>query len=375
MFNWAGLDPVSKWRLLSVDETPPYTPLRTFASTPSELSALAANDPEALFVDRGWAGVPWNTYGSFLTGLETAFNLERDEQAGALHPVFAFGYDWRQSSTVSAALLASFVDDAIAKTPGASRAILVTHSFGGFVSRAACLSATFSAKIAGVIYVAHPSNGTIVTYRRFHTGATARYDGSTKHDPASRLADQLTFKILVATPEEYTLAISGAPGPLELLPNQFYHRAPDNPWLMTNPPANLDKIYDVYRSDGPAGVVPPGLRAFVDGLGGPTGDAVVASLMAKLDGARAFHERLANSAHPNSYVLYGTGLTTDAAIDCTTNPIGVTQAPLGDGTVHEVSSSCPNLPAAAVRERFTFSGVEHGGACSAPVVWTRSKPT
>jgi len=52
-------------------------------------------------------------------------------------PVHAFGYDFRRSNFDSGDALLAFIANVIASHPGAEQVILVTHSMGGLVARAA----------------------------------------------------------------------------------------------------------------------------------------------------------------------------------------------------------------------------------------------
>jgi hypothetical protein len=88
------------------------------------LQAIAsANNTTAehLFIERGWAGISWKFYGDLLLFLELSLNLATPLLTVEDHPVYAFGYDWRQSNKVSGINLASFINDVLEKHPGRSR--------------------------------------------------------------------------------------------------------------------------------------------------------------------------------------------------------------------------------------------------------------
>ena len=118
-------------------------------------------------VDRGWGGVSFKYHGEFL----------RDDYSRRYNPVYAFGYDWRNSNYNSAQRLAVRIDEILARHK-ARRCIIVTHSMGGLVTRAALrLVPALEAKVLCVVHLFQPVLGTPVAYRRFFTGVTAVYDG------------------------------------------------------------------------------------------------------------------------------------------------------------------------------------------------------
>ena len=381
MLQWSGLDLLAKRALLSVAEAPELTVLESFAPTAiagvetiPEWATLQAIAQEAgstfddYYAGRGWAGVPWGFYGPVLTFLEANLNDPAATGAGVPHPVYAFGYDWRLSCATIADKLAAYIDRVLANHAGAEQVILVTHSMGGLVARAACLDPAVVNKIVGVIHASQPSNGAIAAYRRFQTGYVAPYDAGVTEGMQAQIVANILSRIMGATPEDYVTLISDMPGPLEFLPNTRFHRYAPRPWLEANPAPDLYRIYDVYRGPYQPGVVPPTLGEHLAALGGSlTGETVERDLRAGIDGAEAFHARLADNAHPNTYVIYGTELKTDARVTFT--PVFAVNQPLeGDGTVHESSSSCPGLRDGYVRESLAVPNVEHASTFTSATV-------
>lgn len=182
--------------------------------------------PAILFAERGWGGAVFAFYNQILTLLETEFNKTFFVQPP--HPVHCFGHDWRRSNADSGRALRVRIEEILKKTPDASQVVIVTHSMDGLVARA-MLALTGEAKVAAVIHGALPSNGTPVAYRRFFTGAQPPFEGNT-------VPDQVLNNIMGTTDIEYTTVQSGLPGPVQLMPNQLYHKASGVQWLV---PARL----------------------------------------------------------------------------------------------------------------------------------------
>lgn len=361
MGSWALLqDNQAEFDSLSVDLTPNVGLLTTFNS-PSLiennplLSAISkvpsVQSAVQFYAERGWTTISWNFYEAILIALETTFNAVASPFIVSIdHPVYAFGYDWRQSNATSGQKLVSFIDAVLAKHPGATDVVLVTHSMGGLVARAAYLDSSVVNKVRGVVHVTQPSNGSVTAYRRFFTGCISQYDKSPSPNPGS--VDELidvffkwkvgitlteTFDVLWQlivgrSPAKYARLMSGMPGPMELLPNHRYHLASPQPWLVTGSAIDLSKVYDLYAEALPPGILSPNLNRLVRG-----------ALQLRLSTAKTFHEQLGGHFHPNTFVLYSTSLRTDESIEFTPL-LKVNQRENGDGTVHNVSGSCPDLP-------------------------------
>ena len=133
-----------------------------FVPDPADSSVMTRQQ-----IARGWNTVAWDSYGPILQFLEQ----QQRRFAPSACPVYAAGYDWRQSNEDSANYIANVVDT-ILQQENATKVILVTHSMGGIVARAACSFVSgFEAKVAGVIHTVQPAVGAPVAYRRFVDGA------------------------------------------------------------------------------------------------------------------------------------------------------------------------------------------------------------
>ncbi|HVZ88942.1 MAG TPA: hypothetical protein VHG72_18380 [Polyangia bacterium] len=358
----------SKTGTLSVDRRPQLTTIRALCGDAQaaikgnarlkKLADALKQDVVALYEDRGWGTIAWGFYADILMQLETELNIAEQDLFMIPNPVYAFGYDWRRSNADSGAALLTFVADVLAKHPGARRVILVTHSMGGLVARAAiALNPGVVANVLGVVHGAQPSNGAVVAYRRFLTGANKQTDPATSSGVKAKVGAFVLNRIMGTTPDSYTTLQAGLPGPLQLLPNHLYHHFDDRPpWLQSAPPANLDAAFGVYAMpERPGVLMVTGPTLELDVLG------VNAALSLRLVEAGGFHTFLGTTAHPNTHVLFSSGVPTDVGVDLTSSSIVIDKQPLGDGTVPGVSGRCPHLPSSSVKLRREFTGLEHAG--------------
>ena len=205
---------------------------------------------------RGWGGVHWDSYGSFLSYLEWGLNWgssltessveaqsmklkhdlmkgqawsfpeavlpsfeDLDHAAHFRYPVFAFGYNWAQSNAESAKQLLDQIKLWLEEYRRAGhechQVVLVTHSMGGLVARAA--AKRDKKLILGVIHGVMPATGAPVLYRRMV--------GGTEHGPRPGLLAELrgAFTLISGrTSADTTPVIANSPGCLELLPSHLY---------------------------------------------------------------------------------------------------------------------------------------------------------
>lgn len=254
-------------------------------------------------------------------------------------PVYAVGYDWRQSNKKSGQDTLVPAVNRILEAEQAEKCIIVTHSMGGIVTRAAIkVSKELEEKVLGVIHVVQPVFGATVLYRRFFTGAIRRYD-SNSLNPIAVIGDKVLFDILGTTPREFGENMSSLQGPLELLPTGSYDNLPNryiDKWLRweVNSWSTYDggepkefssryneadsNIYSEYASDSKSETHTGGLYNFYGHDLSAKND-----LLEKLAVASAFQQLLgANESgggkafkHPNTYAIAGTGLKTDVATE------------------------------------------------------------
>lgn len=336
---------------------------------------------------RGWGGVAWGFYGAGLQQLEA-----KSESINGV--VYAFGYDWRQTNWLSGQQLAKAIAMIRAKHNG-RKVLVVTHSMGGLVTRAACKQGAES-DVLGVVHTMQPANGTPLAYRQAKTGGKAL---------KWVLADVVLGRIVGRSPTQYAAINARLRAPFELLPTTTHTRPSgtelkDPPgtssrktWLTMDGGMNIRfmpgyTVYDVYKErTGLVGLIDYNAYAasevveidegylFIDKVSGP---AISSGFTSAVDAARNFHvTRLQNYVHPNTSVVAGTGLETDVALhlnrdthwfsDDTTSPEMIREA-LGDGTVSQSSATALPLNAkpalsisASDRQKF-IHGVGHAAA-------------
>jgi hypothetical protein len=133
-------------------------------------------------------------------------------------PVHAVGYNWIQSNTDSAKHLASKITEFIAhyKKLGyeCNKALLITHSMGGLVARAAVHAdiGGMTDKVVGVVHGVMPTHGAAAAYRRSRAG----FEG------AGISKDSVAADILGGNGPEVAAVFSNSPGALQLLPSKLY---------------------------------------------------------------------------------------------------------------------------------------------------------
>jgi pimeloyl-ACP methyl ester carboxylesterase len=307
---------------------------------------------------RGWEGVSWEFYVPFLRYLNNEVFPSADT------PVYARGYDWRQSNSLSGVTLAEQIHE-ILELEEAEKVIICTHSMGGLVTRSAIKSdSSLNDKVAGVIHVVQPASGAPAAYRRFFTGAVKALDGG------FALASILGNKGY-----KFTEIVSGLPGPFQLIPFHSYSDQNANgnpmPWLTQIVNGQTEAIggnvHDLYEiNQSPPGIFNPLIHDE------DKREAVGTAIAARLKNTRAFHCWLDPFKHPNTYSIYGTGLASDMGMHI--NAKGQAQAVRrneGDGTVPgpsglylfpDQTSNLSNIPGDVTQtspRQFSVTGVEH----------------
>jgi hypothetical protein len=344
-------DPDSPWRMLR------WTPTWPFRSDDDNRRELHAREPAGVMIDpldnkvdddgvqHGWGGVVWSFYSNYLLGLR---DLAPEQQA------FAVGYDWRQDITWLGEYAAEKLRDCLDKTGADKKLLVAAHSMGGLVVRAAIRSDPdhLAHRIDKILYICQPSVGAVVLYRRMFTGLTAAFDGQGS-------VSNWIFRLLLGNSRAgFVGNMSGQPGPLQLLPSEFFPTNADHHWLtaLDNGLAHAD-LYNNAAS-------PPGLNDLELELA----DEVRADLVERIKDVADFHGWLGAPARtdvpwPASWLICGTGRATETHMDF---PDGTAQpdvTPDGDGTVPFLSATA--LPA---NQQFALEGIEHSMACMVPRV-------
>ncbi len=320
--------------------------LKQIANAQIDRSVPSRARPSAItkfWEKRGWGEVSWGFYGPILMAMGEQLNP--GDQGGEPHPVYACGYDWRQSNTDSADTLLARVQLVRKNHPLAQKIIVVSHSMGGLVTRAA-LKKGLDSSVLGVVHTVLPAEGAVVAYRRFFTGARGPLG-----DSPGPLND-----IMGGNRVQYAIMQTRLRGPTELLPSNSY---PDAFFHLgagiTNKFVN---VYEEYGKQEPPGMIPP--------TGETEGTLVkntvtaddVASLRNRIREASDFTASVAGVFHSKTFVLFGDGFVTDVEFDFrkgddelngTDKDPRVGQLPQGDGTVPRTSARCEGATGALGR--------------------------
>lgn len=253
-------------------------------------------------------------------------------------PVYGFGYNWTDSNENSGQKLACRIDEIIAEARATvglcEKVILITHSMGGLVARAACTLAGAEGKVLGVIHGVQPAFGAPAAYWRMKAG----FEGDW-------IAGRIASRFLGHDGRDVTALLANCPGGLQLLPSRRYAtNAGAAGWLRITglPDANrtlprrgnpYDEIYRVPAVVNPPAMCAPEPPAFwglvdpdllrpevVPATGGNDLDAMAASMQREdaawqaylgyLGQAESFHDQTDSYRHPNTWRFHGAGLST-----------------------------------------------------------------
>lgn len=292
---------------------------------------------------RGWGTVMLSSYGPLLAYLEK--NLNQMYRAGQLNrfwretilnrrpgnwgivrgdkplkegdvkkaarywlPVHAIGYNWTQSNADSAVHVAqritSFIEHYQKLGYECEKVLLVTHSMGGLVARAAVNpdlgKPSVEDKVLGIIHGVMPTHGAAAAYRRCRAG----FEG------AGMSIESIAADILGRDGREVAAVFSNCPGALQLLPSKLYGTG----WLKVQDAAGnellslpkADPYTEIYaQKDAWWRLMNP---QWVDPMPGVTADDVLdawAGFQRNLRKAQNFHATLGATIHPHTHVQYG----------------------------------------------------------------------
>lgn len=186
------------------------------------------------------------------------------------------------------------------------KCILITHSMGALIARAACKkSEALADSCLGVIQVVPPNQGAVVFYNRFHTGAI------NESWPVA--------KIMGNNAEKFSTTASAIRSAFELLPTNDYGRVcagndvtaycsdRRREWLRLvssdgehHSPWKDEDVYDTYSDvDHPASICRHATKE------------IRSQLAEQARAACRFHEWLGSYMHPRTSIVTASGLLTD----------------------------------------------------------------
>jgi hypothetical protein len=129
-------------------------------------------------------------------------------------PVYAVGYNWSDDVLHAGEKLMERIDEITAEaleiTGLCDKVILITHSMGGLVSRAASELCKGRSKIIGIVHGVQPVNGAPAAYWRMKAG----FEGSDKAGMVQSCLGNDGTRVSVC--------LGNLPGGLELLPNKLH---------------------------------------------------------------------------------------------------------------------------------------------------------
>jgi pimeloyl-ACP methyl ester carboxylesterase len=237
------------------------------------LAILGMESPDNLFEDeryedllnrrkrRGWCQPVWAVSEHWLLPLERTFN----------EVIYAFGYDWRRPLLESVDLLARKIERVKEAHDGKSP-ILVTHSFGGLLARAAAKRQPEN--VGGIVQVFSPTAGSVKPYVNFKKGGGGTVPpGWQAEHPATDaelsefldlalLSSLITFDpmdigfqwILGWDATQFATSSAGAYGAYSLLPNNLPRYQRTGHWLNIEEDSALAgllrssrNVFDLYR--------------------------------------------------------------------------------------------------------------------------------
>jgi hypothetical protein len=281
--------------------------------------------------------------------MDLAEQLNPGTHGGELHPVYAVGYDWRQSNVDSGRKLKDRIKEILKLHPAAQKVVVVTHSMGGLVTRSALVQGA-EPDILGVVHTVIPADGAVVAYRRFFTGASTIAEG---------IADPLN-EILGLNRIEYSLMQSVLRGPIELLPHNSYPEVFFTGDSGTN--RDVPDVFEMYASNPAPGILFKEGETFDPGsftLELEVTAQDVTNLTETIRSAGKFAASVQGRAHPKTFLLFGDNVRTDMLVDFKrgslssdgvgAEPIGVKRNE-GDGTVPKPSAQFRAVTSALGRE-------------------------
>jgi hypothetical protein len=317
----------------------------------------AANMSLAAAESRGWGSVYWKSYGDVLIYLDSVLNApcfydpttdkiltgglfqelvdaginvkehaplkldltEITHMSEYWFPVHAVGYNWLESNKDSGKYLANEIrrikalyQQKLKRNDACKKVILITHSMGGLVARAAVHPDMGGAEadVLGILHGVMPAIGAAAAYKRMRTGFER---GEINWFDLGSISGELGGQAVTGNNgSDVTAVLSHSPGGLQLLPNQVYQPegwlkvagVESQPYII---PTNGNPYKTIYleknkwwRLINPEWIDPA--KKF-DSTSQPF--AAWSSYTLVLQTAETFFSTLGPHYHPNTYIFYG----------------------------------------------------------------------
>ncbi len=321
--------------------------------------------------DRNWGSVSWEYYGPGTLAIQRAIA----SQGGM---VWCFGYDWRRPNQDTGLALKNFVNDVVRPT-SPFKPIIITHSMGGLVTRAACAIHGMESMVSAVIHTMMPTHGAAECY------------GSVKGGLMSG-----AFGYLIgSTPQEVQCTSSGVAGMYQLMCNNLY---PDPTWLTLDSrlsahcdPPGPYAVSDMYRMlrerNGMVGIVRhEEFNADVVNVGSNryvhNTQRALRNILSNIDLAEQYHTSQVRAyCHPQTWLIAGDGKETTVGVNVGFTqrtyhgtplrpeaPVSLSNSTSGDATVPLVSARALENQSGCQGGYVTRGNDPHSGSVNDSVV-------
>ncbi|MGB8929866.1 MAG: hypothetical protein WCC48_01305 [Anaeromyxobacteraceae bacterium] len=235
MFQTYGRDLMLPWRRKEFLVGEAFSPRRAIPADHDDAHNQKFLSGHEGAVERGWGGVMFTTYGRILTTLHASQTWIRSVGEYRLSdffrlPCYAFAYNWMDDVGNTGAKLREYAKALVERHDTADeeckQVILVTHSMGGLVARAACFlgpageAAAMRERVLGVVHGVQPSTGAAAAFWRMKAGFER--DGFAWTSVLHSLLEIAGTWVLGKDGPSVTALLAHMPGAMTLLPGFEY---------------------------------------------------------------------------------------------------------------------------------------------------------